>query len=590
MPKPSVDTLQTPANGQVFVLPKRLSKSTIALAFDVAESKADGRAVLKVVREGRSINGSDFFVSVVSFPHSGPPSFFPDSDLEEKTFGFLILLEVEVDGEWYLGVFKHGVASLAEWLDKNCIPLPRTKLVHAFSDGTAVGKMTVRRMTASKQELRRASYEAPDLQTSLPMMAAGRNAISTVRFDSSDGSFSVTPSTSRVQRSGGRCTIDNLAAMVALVATATKANKTHPFLETFAQAVPLDDLPVGVTPNSILFDWCELQETDELELCRAPNAAGEEGRPVEKIVLARLLGETVPVIPDGTDWQFAHNPAKSLGRFRKTATKYSIRQLLWDLVFVRDTRMPGAEPVRLAKWVRDHDAYAITFTSPQYFFCGGALYFRAAFAKDVDFVRRCLHAEPGLAAATSEKGEPKKSHIVFPADSIFGIVENTLYPQRDWLCCTDLGDEWADYLCVRDGKLLFIHCKAGDLTKGASCFHDVVGQALKNLGRVRSTPDEFASKIAQSWDKSFWGDTKIRRIRDAGKKGSAFAQAVKDLLANPDGGREVHLVVTMLSLAAFDAIDRIHPPPHFLQVIWLLSAFINSCRESGAKPVIICQP
>ena len=293
---------------------------------------------------------------------------------------------------------------------------------------------------------------------------------------------------------------------------------------------------------------------------------------------------------DGTGWHFAHDPAKPLGRFGKTATKYSVKHLLWDLVFVRDTRMPGAGPVRLAKWVRDHDAYAITFTSPQYFFCGGALYFRAAFAKDVDFVRRCLQAEPALAGATSEKGEPKKSHSVFPAGSIFGIVENTLYPHRDWLCCADLGDEWADYLCIRDGKLLFIHCKAGDLTKGASCFHDVVGQGLKNLGRVRSTPDEFAAKIALSWDKSFWGDTKIRRIRDTGKKGPAFAQALKVLLANPDSGREVHLVVTMLSLAAFDAIDRVHPPPHFLQVIWLLSAFINSCRESGAKPVIICQP
>ena len=307
------------------------------------------------------------------------------------------------------------------------------------------------------------------------MMAAGRNAISAMlRFDGSDGSFSVTPSTSRVQRSGGRCTIDDLAAMVALVATATKANKTHPFLETFAQAVPLDDLPVGVTPNSILFDWCELQETDELELCRAPKAVGEEGRPVEKSVLARLLGETVPVMPDGIGWQFTHNPAKSLGRFRKTATKYSIKQLLW-ISFVRDTRMPGAKPVRLAKWVRDHDAYAITFTSPQYFFCGGALYFRAAFCEGCRFRAEVPPSRASVGAATSEKGEPKKSHSVFPADSIFGIVENTLYPQRDWLCCTDLGDEWADYLCVRDGKLLFIHCKAGDLTKGASCFHDVVG-------------------------------------------------------------------------------------------------------------------
>jgi hypothetical protein len=518
MPKPSLDTLQTPANGQVFALAKQLSKSAVERAFD-ADAKADGRALFKVARDKRSIEGSDYFAPLISFPLTGPPPFFPESDLEEKTFAFLLLLEVEVGSEWFLGVFKHGVASLAEWLEDNCAPLPRTKLAHAFSDGTAVGKMTVRRMTASKHELRRASYEAPDLQTSLPMMAAGRSAISALRFDGRDANFSVTPSTSRVQRSGGRCTVESLAAMVRLVVTATKAGKTHPFLQTFAQAVPLDDLPADVTPNSILFDWGELLETDAMELCRLPRAVGEDGPPVQKAVLLRLLGETVPVMPDGSGWQFAHNPAKSLGRSGRTASKYSVRHLLWDRVFVRDTRMPGAEPVRLAKWVRDNDAYAITFTSPQYFFCGGALYFRAAFAKEVDLVRMCLHAEPALDAATSEKGEPKKNHTVFPADSIFGIVENTLYAHRDWLCCADLGDEWADYLCIRAGKLLFIHCKSGDLTKGASCFHDVVAQGLKNLGRVRSTPDEFAAKIALSWEKNYWRETKLGGCATRARRG-----------------------------------------------------------------------
>src|SRR5580693_2373776 len=115
MPKPSLDTLQTPANGQVFVLAKQLSKSAVERSFDAAGAKAAGRAVFKVTRDRRSIEGSDYFASFISFPLSGPPPFFPDSDLEERTFAFLLLLEVEVGGEWFLGVFKHDVASLAEW-------------------------------------------------------------------------------------------------------------------------------------------------------------------------------------------------------------------------------------------------------------------------------------------------------------------------------------------------------------------------------------------------------------------------------------------------------------------------------------------
>jgi acyl-CoA reductase-like NAD-dependent aldehyde dehydrogenase len=39
MLKPSVDTLQTPANGQVFALAKQLSKSAVERAFDAAEAQ-----------------------------------------------------------------------------------------------------------------------------------------------------------------------------------------------------------------------------------------------------------------------------------------------------------------------------------------------------------------------------------------------------------------------------------------------------------------------------------------------------------------------------------------------------------------------
>jgi hypothetical protein len=72
MPKPSLDTLQTPANAQVFALAKQLSKSAVERAFDAADAKADGRAVFKVARDKRSIEGSDYFASLISFPLTGP--------------------------------------------------------------------------------------------------------------------------------------------------------------------------------------------------------------------------------------------------------------------------------------------------------------------------------------------------------------------------------------------------------------------------------------------------------------------------------------------------------------------------------------
>ncbi len=47
--------------------------------------------------------------------------------------------------------------------------------------------------------------------------------------------------------------------------------------------------------------------------------------------------------------------------------------------------------------------------------------------------------------------------------------------------------------------------------------------------------------------------------------------------------------MTMLSKAKFEDAART-TPPYFIQLIWLLSAFINCCREKGARPFIICAP
>jgi hypothetical protein len=174
---------------------------------------------------------------------------------------------------------------------------------------------------------------------------------------------------------------------------------------------------------------------------------------------------------------------------------------------------------------------------------------------------------------------------------MFNICETALYQQRDWLCCADLGDKWADYLCIRGNALLFIHCKVGDETTGASSFQEVVGQGLKNLGRTRSTPKEFEAKLAATKKKRFWAKTKIERLRDAGREWTDFQTATANVLADPNAGREVHLVVTMLSKHGFEAAAAAAAPtPHFIQLIWLLASFINPCREMGAKPVIVCRP
>ncbi len=187
MPQPSVDAVRTPANGQIFALRKPLSKAAVEAAFELATVKASGRRLGKTIRVKRTVGGKDFWASFICFPLSRPVPFRFNTDLEERTYGFLLLLEVQTNGGWFVGIFKHATASLADWVEERARPLPRGKFTRAFSGKSAVRKMSVRRMTASQHELHAATYEAPDLQASLPIMAVGRCVIRSLTVRSALG-------------------------------------------------------------------------------------------------------------------------------------------------------------------------------------------------------------------------------------------------------------------------------------------------------------------------------------------------------------------------------------------------------------------
>lgn len=586
MPAASLALLRTPANGQIFGLRNSLTQAQVDGAFAQASKKKSGRTFAITKRQPSEIDGTRYWSSFICFPLTSKPAFLPDADLKEKTFGFLLLIEIRVGDEWFLGVFKQSTSSLAKWLDDLVIPLHRRRLASAFSNYENVRRMSLQRMTVSRYELRAASYEADDLQSSLPRMAATRCAIRSIRFDDQEhGSIAVTVSTSRVQKSGGRCNADRLAQLVLSVAEGVQADRENAFLGTFAQAVAFEELPAGTRPTSILFNWGQLLEDGNLELRPKDPALTRDGTDFKKKILQQHLGDVLDVTLAGDVYRIGRNRGYARGYLRDQ--KFTPNAILGDKIEVYDAI--ANESVSLKSWVRENEAYCLTFSDPRYFFAGGALYRRGEFAKEVEMVDECLQVEAALNGATSEKGEPARNATSFPADSIFAVSEDSIYNEREWLCCSDLGDEWADYLCIRDGALLFIHCKGGRLTSGASCFQEVVGQGLKNLGRTRSTPTEFGDKINQLANNQTWGQTHIRRLRDRGRNWPDFRRSVADLFARPDAPREVHLVVTMLSKARFHR-DAATTKPPFIQLVWLLTSFINTCREMGAKPVIVCRP
>lgn len=378
-----------------------------------------------------------------------------------------------------------------------------------------------------------------------------------------------------------------MAAFVDQTIAGINESTASAFLTAFPEPVELDELPDDVLPVGLLFDLGGVYD-----LLHDPAYPHTLVAPDTLPSIDELLDALSPVLmlrAEDDQWEVVDDSETVVARMKRLKSSYSIR-----FAFSKEYAVEDADGVAepLMQWLRRHSAFSVTFTSPEYFYSAGKLYRMAGFEQEVAQVRRFLHAHPALDTASSEKGgQYPATAASFSAESIFGVVERTLTTNDKYLWCCDLGDEWADYIGVGTGLVTFYHCKHGTPTTGASDFQIVVGQALKNLSRVKFRRSEVQQKLQQAEQRDHWGATRIPLLaRHDGGGWTGLEQNFADVLADPNATWRVALVLTALSVEQFDeAAAQVTPTPHFVQLVWLLSAFVSACRERDAQPLIYCR-
>jgi hypothetical protein len=586
---PELENLQTPASGHFYLLDTLLTNHNVGAAFDDIIQKSGASEEARQIRRKRTVNGLDFWASFLCFFSEDAPSFLPESDLREKSFGFVLLIELTTGGTRHLGIFKKGTSRVDEAVESWIKPPPRRAFVRAFGDGGTYQKLALKRMTASKHELLASSYEAENLKTALPTLGVTRSVPRSLRIRHDTlGTISISPGTFRLQKSGGRCGVDDLAELVILVAKEIKKSKPNEFLDVLPQEIDFSAKPTTLRPTGVLVELGVLLDSPGVEVWRT-NANGTE-RKVGTEFLLRTIGGALDTKRNGNEWELINEGGHIVGSLKETASGYTLGKLIHPSLEVRHIHENPIERRRFCTWITRKGAFRVVFSIPEYFYSAGQLYRRTGFDSDIALVRRAISRSLPLAPASSEKGKPKPADTQFPANSIFRIVEDSILNNSDYLWCSDLGVEWADYICLQGSKIIFAHCKHGKkATLGAAEYQEVVGQAVKNLGNVKSTPEGFSNEIKAAKNNAMWGNTGIRRLRTLNKTWDDFETAIKDRIGDPNFSREVHLIITMLSVTEFEAeAKKAKKRAWFTQLVWLLSAFINSCRELGADAKIIC--
>jgi hypothetical protein len=584
---PSATQLIVPASARFSRLPKRLTAIFVKDLFKDLLTDNHAKAVGKAEIRKETVFGNDkVMYSFLCFKTQPVVGFLQGTKLKELRFGFALLIEFKK----HVAVFQRGATGLDARLMEQAEPIPRQELMHAWGNVARYRKFGTKRMSVAQQELRGASYEADDLETALPSSVASRSILNSIRMQiRSEGTVAVTPGTGRVQKSGEKGGLAELVEFVDELIGQLGAKTLSPFLSAFPAPLLLSELPDTVKPTGLLFDVARLQNYIEQPETAATLQHAQDPTSTIWAHLAPVL-DVEKNANDDDRWT-AKDGQVSRARLKRLTDTFGI---IADLAKGWYLDHGNQDIVPLDRWLRENDAFSVSFSDPEYFYTHGSLYRRAGFKADSQLVLGMLEVQPALDTATSEKGDDTDAYdlqtTAFEPLSIFHVIENVMSSPLTHLCCGDLTDEWADYFGIDGDRFTFFHAKDGKPTAGASDFQIVVAQALKNLSRVKVRPDTMETKLVELQNKTWWtAGTRIPRLAK-GPGWPLLIAAAKALIGNPRANWRVALVVTALSKADFIVeMGRAKPKAHFIQLVWLLSAFSSNCKDRDATPIVYCR-
>lgn len=555
-----------------------------------------------VLNDAVAVAGGTAAASLAVFLVTGEPGFLDGSTVKEHRGAFM--MTVEFDG--YLAVFRRGIGALEAALPVDELEaIPYAVLTRIYCTNTvAVERLRLNAMSLSSYTIRRRTLEADDLTGSLSPLQSGRAIPSAMTFRQGTRGFSVLPGTSRFAEQHAPSTFVELAEWAAgVINEITADHGVSQFLDRFPTPIALCDLPNNVQPTSVLLDLGSLQKglaDGTLEVV-VDDPGGGPVLPADHAALdlTILRGRffLFDLVPDAAGKLWFGGVDRAFGAHVKK-NKNSFTVGAHPLAFLQVRDVTSGKCRSMTAFLSDEQDFTVAFDDPAYIYHGRGL-FRddGLFANPAGLIS-VLDPLAALQHCTSEKGSLGKAGKRFPPTSVFGVVESKLSTGADFVLLDDLGDEWADHIAVTASatsrRIEFIHSKHGDVSLSATAFHDVVGQALKNLGRLFPRDAEIQAKLP-SW-RAAWNLNKasLPRIR-RGATADAAAVALRAVAADPAATRAVTICVSFLSKSALEAqIQSIQAgaaaPAHVVQLVWILAAFVDAVREAGAIPRVVCQP
>ena len=603
-----LDNIET-RKSALFFRPKalRVAKKIIVSALENCSQHRTGRARGGAIRKKINFDGHSAKVSYTVFRTTREPPFLRDTNFEDVIHGFIAIVELDT----LIGVFFSNAQEPSRHLAKSFTKLEHPVLTRLFADdNTAYEELALASMSISKHSIRSKRLEADDLRNSFSLTGAGNSVPRHLRLRSGSSVVRVASQSGRVTKR------DPVAGFVELVrfcrSIEMQVASPRPaglFIDNFAEPVTLDVLPQGVVPTGILVPVSELESAiadgrlQAIQFGRVPTkrramSSRSYGR------LLRELGTPMEIRPFAAQHR-VYGERRGGGGFKTTSCgrisfnkkTITIRSGIFASTWLA---WNTGEVERLEKYLNREKNFIVTFSDAVHAYYNDRLFRNKGVLANADSLLGIIRGDPHLNAATSEKGDVTAGQTTFQSGSLFQITEESLCGGAPVVICDDLDEEWADIIAIDEAtsppQLSFFHCKHKPLGLSASALHDIVTQALKNLGPLGGGVDAFLPKLGGIWTRTYNKDNVATAIARLRRGTSADAErALRSVVAAVNTNRRVVLVVSFLSkqaLAAAVAAVRggNTTMPQIAQLLWILTSFVGTCRDVGVEPWIICRP
>ncbi|RLA83539.1 MAG: hypothetical protein DRG78_04050 [Epsilonproteobacteria bacterium] len=604
MIKIKLDDLNITNNAVFYKLKKSLTKKQIKEVFkDLCEAKKGKNKNVIAVRD--NTRQKDVYISALVFSVEKNPVFIPEINIKEIKYSYLLLVEMNDT----LVVSSLNIPNVFHKFPGKLMGYPYENISNTFAEhNPQFEKLRTQSADIINVGHHKKTIEGYELNT----YDVGLNSIAlalSVRTENQDLN-SITLNTSRIRTNSGRIHIDNFLFWSKKIIIGINSSKKDSFLNVFAKQVEIEQIlegklkPIGILLNLHVLEHIISESTDDnigLFIKSADGNFTEMPLSNRKKLFSQFRKSLVIDYDSKSKGYKVHTEDYSI------LISILIDKLRISIPELKKCYLYSIEngPIRsLESFINKEQNFTVVFDHIEYIYTLKQLFLKQDITQNMDYFYDIMFTEDKLLDCTGEKyiqgSSIQQSDTKFQENTLLNVVENNIWDKNGHLICDDLGDEWADHISFRNSKdkdiapeINFYISKHGDDTTGASKFHDVIGQALKNIGNIKGSNELFKLKI-DGWKKSNYAKTNITKLRSDGNW-NIVEKDVKEIIDNVLTVRSIYLVVSFLSKQRFiEEVKQFNSGTkklkHIPQLIWFMLSFINSAKDNKIQPYIICKP